>query len=219
MTRVQNVLGKVQLTGASPNGGEPTAAILGGVGSPAAPLVTSFADKNFLDLRTKSAATSGTTRGIYNRLYLSSGAGGESLRTFTTVESNTPADTCNGIHSSLNFGATVGNITGLATASRNTLHIPGRAIGGTIAAVQAEIYGDAASGAVGAGCSFLRMIVDGHSDLKGSMNDNGFLFDVQGLTAAADHLFRAAAPTTLAASLRVKVGATTYYLPLYSAPA
>lgn len=219
MGNVSATIGKLQLTGGNPNGGEPSAAICGGIGSPSGPLITALTGKNFLDFRMKSTGTSGTSRGFYTRLYLSSGAGGECIRAFTTVENNTPADTCNGAHISLNFGSTAGNITGLGTAVRGTLHVPGRSLGGTVAALQAEIYGDAASGAIGGTASLIRGIVDGHSDLKDSFDDNGFVLDLQGLTAGAAHAFRTGltANNSLAlmtAALRIKIGSTTYFLPV-----
>jgi len=199
-------------------------ALIMGNGTSSSPLTNSSADKNFLGFWCKSTATSGTTRGLYQRLYLSSGAGGEAGRFYTTVENNTPADTCNGIHTSLSFGSSAGNITGLGTALRGTLHVPGRSLGGTVAALQAEIYGDAASGAIGGVASFLRCVLDGHADLKGSFDDNGFLLEVSGVTAGAAHVFRTGltaatinAATTCA--FRIKVGATTYYIPVATATA
>ena len=201
-----------------------TTGIVLGVGSAAANYnFGSTADKNAVNFHFTTAAASGTSRGIYNRLYLTGGAGGESLRTYTTVSSNTPADTVNGAHLSLDFGAAAGNITGLGTASRSTLHIPaGRAINGTIAAVQAEIYGDGASAAIGGVASFLRCVVDGHADIKTSVDTNGFLAEVAGVSAGANNLWRTGltaatinAATTCA--LRIKVAGTTYYIPVATA--
>lgn len=203
-----------------------TTGIVFGVGSSTANYnFGSTADKNAVNFHLTTAAATGTSRGIYNRLYLTGGAGGESLRTYTTVSSNTPADTVNGAHISLDFGAAAGNITGLGTASRSTLHIPAsRTINGTIAAVQAEIYGDGASGAIGGAASFLRCVVDGHADLKGSVDSNGYLMDVAGVSAGANNLFRTGltaatinAATTCA--LRIRVAGTTYYIPVATATA
>lgn len=195
-----------------------TAALLMGGGTSASPLTKDTADKNFFGYWLKSSATSGTTRGLYQKLYLSSGAGGESVRAATQVENNTPADTCNGAHISLMFGSSAGNITGLGTAVRGTLHIPtGRAINGTIAALQAEIYGDGASGAIGGTASLIRAIVDGHADLKGSFDTNGYFMDVQGLTSGDGKcLYTGAAPDTLLGSLRMRIGSTVCYLPVYA---
>lgn len=194
-----------------------SAGILHGAGTSSAPFIESTASKNFLSYYLSSAAASGTTRGMYLRLYLTGGAGGESLRAFTTVSSNTPADTVNGVHSSLNFGSSAGNITGLGTALRATLHVPNRSLGGTTAPLQAEVWGDGSNAALGGLTSFLRLVAAGTPTTI--MDANGFLMDIQGLTGGTGSLFRVAAPATLAASLKIRVGSTTYYLPLYSAQA
>jgi hypothetical protein len=191
-------------------------AVLGGSGTSTSPLTDATASPNFLGFWVKSSATSGTARGIYMRLYVTAGAGGEAGRFYTTVSSNTPADTVNGVHCSLDFGASAGNVTGLGTAGRFTLTVPGRSLGGTTAAIQAELWLET-SAALGGTCSFIRCVADGAG--KAAVDTSGFFFEIAGLTANTDKLFRASAPGTLAASLRCKVGGTTYYLPLYSAAA
>jgi hypothetical protein len=199
-----------------------TAALLLG-GTSTTKLTNSGADKNFIGFWLDSSATSGTSRGLYQRLYLSGGAGGEAIRAYTTVSSNTPADTCNGIHSSLSFGSSAGNITGLGTALRATLHVPGRSLGGTVAALQAEFYGDGASAAIGGVASFLRCVLDGATAaMADSFDDNGHLIELSGATAEAAHLWRTGltaatinAATTCA--LRIKVGGTAYYIPVATA--
>ena len=195
--------------------------ILGG-GISSDPVVESTANKNFISFYLSSAAATGTTRGMYLRTYLTGGAGGEALRAFNTVSSDTPADTINGAHISLSFGSTAGNVTGLGTGVRATIDIPGRAINGTLAALQAEFYGDAASGAIGGEASFLRGIIDGNTNFKDSFDDNGFILSLQGLTAGAAHAFRTGltaatinAATTCA--LRIKINTTTYYIPISTA--
>jgi len=197
-------------------------ALVMGSGKSASNFTSSLANKNFLSFYFTSSAINGTARGMYLRTYLTGGAGGEALRAFNTVSNNTPADTVNGAHISLNFGSSAGNIVGEGFAVRATFHVPGRAINGTWAALQAEIYGDAANGAVGGAASFLRMLVDGNANLKDSWDDNGFLFSIQGLTAGAAHLFKtgcnaATVNAATTATLRIRIGATTYYLPVATA--
>ena len=190
-----------------------------GLGNSSVQPLNTVADKNWLSFYLKSLATSGTERGMYLRLYLAGGAGGEALRAFNTVSSAAPADTVNGAHISLNFGSSAGNVTGEGQAVRATLHLGNRSMTGTLAAVKAELYADGSSSAVGGTMAFLRFSAGGDATGVGSIDDNAFFFEVDGLTAGTGHMLRATAPTTLAASLRVKVGATTYYLPLYSAAA
>ncbi len=197
-----------------------TAAVLLGAGSSSSQISTASADKNFLGFWVSSSAASGTARGMYLRLYLTGGSGGEAVRAFTTVSNNAPADTVNGAHISLNFGASAGNITGLGTAVRATLHVPNRSLGGTAAAVQAELYTDGASSALGGLTSFLRLVADG--DGKAAIDTSGYLFELAGLTPATGKLcyvHTGTAPANTNGSLRVRIGGTAYYIMLYSAEA
>lgn len=199
----------------------PSGALLMGAGNSTAQPTSSTVDKNFLQFYLKSSATSGTSRGMYLRLYADSGAGGEALRAFTTVSSNTPADTVNGAHISLNFGASAGNVTGEANALRATYHLGKRTMGGTNTAIKAELWSDGTASAAGTkNVSFLRFSNGGNATGLATVNTKGLLFAVDGITAGGDGsntMFRTAAPTTLAASFKVMVGSTLYYLPLYSA--
>jgi hypothetical protein len=130
-------------------------------GTAAVPVAKTVAGNFEQGYYTGSAAT-GTYRGLYKRLYLTGGAGGEAGRFFTTVSSNAPTDTVNGVHCTLNFGASAGNITGLGTAGRFTLTVPNRSLGGTSAALNAEIWADGTSSAVGQIASCLRMDIGGN---------------------------------------------------------
>jgi hypothetical protein len=197
--------------------------VFSGVGTSSTPyldtVAPSTADLNFEGVWVKSTAATGTTRGQYWRLYLTGGAGGECIRAFTTIENDTPADTVNGAHISLNFGSSDGNVTGLGTAVRGTLHIPDRSLGGTTTAIQAELWADGSSSALGGTTSFIRCVAGGDQTGIDEIDDDGFFFEATGLTSGSTHMFLVGAPVTLAASLKCKVGAVTYYLPLYSAQA
>lgn len=200
--------------------GSATAALLLGSGTSSNPETSSAADKNFLGFWVSNSAASGTTRGMYLRLYLTGGAGGEALRAFNTVSNNAPVDTVNGAHISLNFGASAGNVTGLGTALRATLHVPDRSLGGTTAAVQAELYTDGASAALGGVTSFLRAVADGAG--KAAIDTSGYLFEIAGLTPATGklcYIHTGTAPANTNGSLRIRIGSTSYYIMLYAAEA
>lgn len=194
----------------------PSNALLMGLGNSSVQPESNKTDKNWLSFFLKSTGASGTNRGMYLRLYLPGGAGGEALRAMTTVSAAAPADTVNGAHISLNFGSSAGNVTGEGNALRATFHLI-RAMTGTLSSVLAEAYSDGTAGDPGANFAFFRAVNAGDSTGMAAVDTSGFFFCVDGLTANTGKLFRVAAPSTLAASLRVKVGATTYYLPLYSA--
>jgi len=201
----------------------PSNALVMGIGTSSGRAQANAASRNFLSFYFENFATSGDNRGMYLRMYHSgAGAGGEAARLYTTVN-NVAAGTAHGAHISLGFAST-GTVTGLGVASRNTLHIANQATqAGTMAATQAELYADGSAAALaGTDVTLLRFLVDGHADgIANIVGASGAtLFNVVGVAAGSDgvnSLFRTAAPTTLAASLKVKVGSTLYYLPLYSA--
>ncbi len=193
-----------------------SSAYLHGAGNSTTQLVHSTAG-NFLSYYLSGSAASGTYRGIYMRLYLTGGAGGEAVRAFTTVSNNAPADTVNGAHISLNFGASAGNLSGLGTAARCTLHIPNRALTGTTAGVQSEYYADGdTSSLTGASHSFLRAVLAGDATGLAAAEDTINLIEVAGGTNASGNLVSDAGnePTWAAATYKIRcnMNGTTMYL-------
>ena len=134
--REYDSIGRLQFTG---QGGADTTGLLAGVGTNANPAVDTHASENFLDFRLKNSAATGTARGHYCKLYLTGGAGGEAGRFFTEVDAAAPVDTVNGMHNSIQFGTSTGNVTGMANATRNTFMVPNRTLTGTCAAVMAAL--------------------------------------------------------------------------------
>lgn len=195
------------------------------IGTSAAKVTEDTANMKFVSMYFDNGATSGDNRGMYLRLYLTgAGGGGEALRVFTTVE-NVAAGTAHGAHISLNFG-TSGTVTGQGIAMRSTLHLPNTALSSnvTMSAVQAEIYSDGANSDPGGSTklSFFRAINDGNTDGKADVDDDMYFFDIQGLTAGADHVYATSltAGTVNAActeALRILVGANVRYIPLATA--
>lgn len=193
-----------------------TNAVILGTGTNSAPETSSAASPNFLDFRVKNTAASGTARGLYLREYLSGGAGGEAIRAFTTVENNAPVDTVNGAHNSLSFGASAGNVTGLGTGSRNTLHVPNRSLGGTTTAVMAELYADGSSSALGGVTSALRAAFGGDATGAAAIEDSAYLLEIVGGSNASGNMVGAAGnePTWTSKThlIRVLLNGTVAYL-------
>lgn len=191
-------------------------ALLFGVGSSSAKVTTPTAGKNFFEFRTESTATSGDSRGIYNRLYLAgAGVSGESLRTFTTV-SDVAAATAHGAHISLDFAST-GEVTGQGIAARCTLHIPDDAgwAPGTIAAVQAEIWsdGDASDTDGVTEVSFIRVINGGNANGIADVDDDAFLIAFSGGAIGAGNVVQTEVDETkFSHKIRVKMNGTVMYL-------
>jgi len=196
----------------------PSAAALAlGIGAAATRATTATADKNFVELRTESTATSGDARGIYNRLYLGGAAGsGESLRTFTTVD-DVAAANAHGAHISLNFNAT-GSVSGQGIAARCTLHIPDDATWapGTISAVEAEIWsdGDASDTDGATEVSFLRFVNGGNANGIADVDDDAFLFSISGGAIGAGNMVAVKTAAAVSHTVRVKLpdGSISYLM-------
>jgi hypothetical protein len=187
-----------------------------GIGASATRATTATADKNAVEIRAETTATSGDNRGIYNRYYIGgAGAGGESLRSFTTVE-DVAASTAHGAHISLNFNDT-GSVTGLGVATRATLHIPNDAswAPGTIAALQAEIYsdGDDSDTDGATEVSFIRVVNDGNASGIADVDDDADLLALSGFTIGAGNMVQTETDETkFSHKIRCNVGGTTLYL-------
>src|SRR3990167_1873921 len=80
--------------------GDRTSAVLMGKGTSTTPVsIGSTGDKNFLGFWVEADHTSGDVRGLYLRLYMggASGASGEAIRSFTTVQTGGVASAAHGI--------------------------------------------------------------------------------------------------------------------------
>jgi len=144
-----------------------------------------------------------------------SGAGGVGGRTkcLMTISDVALGSYANAFKAMVDCGAT-GYATGLLSVACFEIDMPsGGAGGGTTAIIELEVT-SATGWAAGAPVDVFYFNNSG--DGKAGMDTQGYFFDIQGLTEAAGKMLRIAAPTTAAASLRCKVGATTYYLPLFS---
>jgi hypothetical protein len=204
--------------------GEAFTAKLLGAGTDASPLTTSTANLKFIEFRCACAATSGDNRLAYLRYQLTGGGGGECLRGSTVVKAN--VGTAHGAHFGIEFLATAGasECSGLGVGLRGTLMIPNVASWaptGTYAAGMFEIFSEG-SDSDPAGMtelSFLRLVNSGDSTGRADVDTDAFLFSLQGFTAAADTT-KLLSSKSLAefpansVAVRVKVGATTYYIPM-----
>jgi hypothetical protein len=162
-------------------------AILHGGGTESYPLVYSTADKKFISYYLTSSATSGTSRGLYVRLNLTANAGGEAARLFTVNSSNTPADTVNGAHISLQFGASTGNVTGQSSAARMTLMVPDRTLNGTNAAAQLDLFADGTS-STGTNLSFIRATLVGNGTGAAAIEDAAYFLNLDGGSNASGNI-------------------------------
>ena len=163
-----------------------------------------------------SSAVSATNVGVDACLWLKSGAGGQALHVYTFNRSDAPVDVVDGAHISLGFGnsiddpvGTTGNITGLGCACRNTLKLPSRVIGGTVAAVMAEIWADGAASDVSHG-SLFRAVVAGDATGIGHLDDSVYFMELAGGTTGAGNICHANAATDATHGLRCYINGASY---------
>lgn len=208
------------------SGAAPAASgLLIGGGTSAAPVTTSVADAKFVEVRAETTATSGDNRLAYLRYSLNGGGGGEALRAFTVVDSN--VGTAHGAHLSLIFDNTAGGseTSGLGAAVRGTTHIPNVASWaptGSVYSGMFEIYSDG-SASDPAGLTELALLClsnSGNATGAADVDDDAFVFSLQGFTAGAGHAVDSTSLAELPAgsiALRIKVGSATYYIPAVAA--
>jgi len=102
-------------------------------------ITADVADMKFISMYFDNGASSGDNRGMYIRLNLTGGAGGEALRPYTVL--STASGTAHGAHIGLSLG-TAGSITGLGCGSRSTLEFPNDVTlsSGTYCGGMSELY-------------------------------------------------------------------------------
>ena len=172
-----------------------TTALLLGIGTTADPAKTATADKNFIDVRAKSTATSGDNRLAYLRYDLDgAGASGECLRAFTDL--GAALATARGAHISLQAGAT-GYITGLGAGVDAQLYLKNEvlAANGTYAALNAEIYSEGATTdpAAATEMAFLRAVMGGNATGIAAVDDKAYLLSMRGNAVGAGNMVVASA--------------------------
>lgn len=202
-------------------GGANSGALLLGAGTSSNKATTSTADKKFVSLYTNSSATSGDSRGIYVRHYLSgAGGSGEALRAYTTVNVASVA-TAHGAHISLDMGATTYSITGQGIACRCTLHVPNAAMvaGGTYAALQAEIYLDGTSSDPRTTTQFsiMRFIIDGgNAAAQAKVLNLMSLVNIPADSGGGQMFSPGTSMGTVTGTLRILIDGAIRYIPVYS---
>jgi len=187
-------------------------------------LTSATAGIKWLSLYTKSTATSGDSRGIYNRLYLAgAGVSGESLRSFTDVY-GVAAATAHGAHISLGLGdaTNAGSVTGLGAAVRGTLSLPNVALAanGTYTGLESEIYSNGADSdpAAVTELSFIRCTAGGDSGGIADVDDKAYLLVLDGVTEGAGNMVVASdAAANYVSAARCKINGVEKWLMFASA--
>ena len=142
---------------------------------------------------------------------------------FVTTTAVALGDWANAMNGKIDFGTT-GRVTGLGGAICAELDLGAGCTEGSYACFEAEMILPAAGSLTGTRSSFHTMNVSGHATGVGRFDTNGFLFDVNGLSAGASNLFRtgltaATINAATTAALRIQIGGVTYSIPIATATA
>jgi len=180
------------------------------------------ADLKLVNVISINSATSGDSRGIYVKHSITGvGGGGDALRAYCVVDDVVGA-TARGAHISLGFDSS-GTITGLGSAMTATLHVPATAgMTGTVCAVNAEIYSDAATSdpAGATSISFFRVANSGDATGAADVDDDAVLFDLSGFTSGSAKMWydhQGTAPANVEEWLKVRTPAGVRWIGLYNA--
>jgi len=197
------------------NGADSANGLLIGVGTSGDPSTTSDADKNFLEFRTESTATSGDSRGGYFRHALNgAGGSGESLRANTNLYDAAVAN-AHGVHASIAHQSSAA-LTGLGVGGRFGWILPDAAVaaGGTYYAGMSEIYvsGDSSdpSSVTQYAVHHFGVTGTGNATAKAKVKN---MFAFTGEDGSGDIIYtNAADPGNAAGSIRVLINGTAKYL-------
>jgi len=139
---------------------------------------------------------------------------GSVFTTSTEVELGTYANAAN---AKLDFGA-AGSVTGLGGAFCAELDLGPGTDSGTYTVFEGELIAPSGA-ATGTLTSFMRLGLSGAG--AAAVDTAGYLLDIQGLTPNTGKLLRVglSQAVTAVGSIRIKVGATDYYLPICASPA
>lgn len=196
-------------------------AILHGAGLAGTPETTAAANQNFQGYWTQSTATSGDSRGAYIRHYFSgAGGSGEALRAYGTVNNVAAAGTVNGAHVSLSLAGASAAISGSANALRATLDFAAAVgvVGGTVAVIRAD-SNIAAGPTIPAGTAFIAVDNVGTQKLDYLLNVTNASTTMFAEAGTGANSAGAAGGGVAAKVLKVAVGGTDYWLPLFSSNA
>lgn len=143
------------------------------------------------------------------------GAGGVGGRTLFQLNADAALGSfTNALKANVVYGAT-GSTSGLGSAFVAELTLSAGTSAGTYAPIEIELNAPA-SASTGTMTSFIYASTQGAN--VAAVDDNAVFFNLQGVTAGAGHMV--VAGTTLGTAyggLRVRVGNTNYWVPLYAA--
>jgi hypothetical protein len=173
-----------------------------------------------VDMDTTSDSTDGGASIHSLRVsHTATGIGGVGHRALFEMTTNVALGSwSNALKGLVTYGAT-GRTNGLGSAILAEMVMSAGTTQGTYAPLEIEL-GMPANAVTGTKTALINASVYGAD--AGTFDDNGFILDLQGLTANAAHAFVTGLDDEqftpfMTAALRIKVGDTTYYIPLATA--
>jgi hypothetical protein len=146
------------------------------------------------------------------------GVGGVGGRARFQLDSNVAlGGWANALKAYTKFGAS-GRITGLASSLCAEMDLTAGTTQGTYAPIEIELnFGT--TGKTGTNTSLIYASVNGTS--ASEFDTAGYILNLQGLTANTDKVFQASAKAAICSThaIRIKIGATAYFIPLHTSAA
>jgi len=198
--------------GISMTGSYTTAALQ--IGASGAMITLAAHDDHAIDVNTTCASTDGSNsvRPIH-MISTMTGAGGVGGRAeFQTTISAALGGWANALKGYTDITTTTGSVSGLGSAVVSEMRLPGSALAtGTYAVHEIELVTQA-SGSYTSPVSFIWCQVSGDGTATATFEDTGYLMTVKGLTEGTGNIYSAGADVAAAATLRILVGDTPYYI-------
>jgi len=172
-------------------------------------------DDHALEVITTTAATGASVRPIHMVSTLT-GVGAVGGRAEFEMTSNVAlGGWANALKGYFNMGAAC-SVSGLGSAVCAEMLLPGASLAGvgSYGVVEMELVTQTSGLTGGAPVAFQWMQVSGDGTATADWEDNGYLMIIKGLTEGTGNIYSAGADVIAAATLRILVGSTPYYIML-----
>lgn len=170
-------------------------------------------DDHAIEVITTTAATGGSVRPVHMVSTLT-GAGAVGGRAEFEMTSNVAlGGWANALKGYFNMGDSC-TVSGLGSAVLAEMKLPGASLGGvgSYGVLELELVTQASGLTGGAPVAFQWMQVSGDGTATADWEDNGYVMILKGLTEGTGNIFSAGADVAAAATLRILVGSTDYYI-------
>jgi len=185
------------------------------IGTSGTPISLAAQPDHAIDIYTTSPSTdAGNSVRPIHMTSTMAGIGGVGGRAEFEMTSNVAlGGWANALKGYFNMGASC-TVSGLGSAVVAELLLPGASLGGvgSYGVLEMELVTQASGLTGGAPVAFQWMQVSGDGTATADFEDNGYIAIIKGLTEGTGNIFSAGADVVAAATLRILVGTTPYYI-------